>query len=263
MADYQTIRPSGQTAGVGARSADIDAGLRAHMNKVYGLMSVAMLITALAAWAVAGLAVTDVPSQAVAQIGDHTYLTSFGSAIYMSPLKWVLMFAPLVMVFAFGALIPRLSVAGAQLFFYVFAAAMGISLSSVLLVFTGASVVTTFLVTAIAFASLSLYGYTTKKDLSAMGTFLMMGVIGLVVASIINIFLASSALAFAISAIGVLIFAGLTAYDTQSIKNTYLQHAESGDSDWLGKSAIMGALNLYLDFINMFMFLLQFLGDRR
>ncbi|MES2436115.1 MAG: Bax inhibitor-1/YccA family protein [Pseudomonadota bacterium] len=263
MADYQTIRPSGQTAGVGARSADIDAGLRAHMNKVYGLMSVAMLITALAAWAVAGLAVTDVPSQAVAQLGDHTYLTSFGSAIYLSPLKWVLMFAPLVMVFAFGALIPRLSVAAAQLFFYVFAAAMGISLSSILLVFTGASVVTTFLVTAIAFASLSLYGYTTKKDLSAMGTFLMMGLIGLIVASVVNIFLASSALAFAISVIGVLIFAGLTAYDTQTIKNTYLQHAQMGDSEWLGKSAIMGALNLYLDFINMFMFLLQFLGDRR
>ncbi|MDB5663792.1 Bax inhibitor-1/YccA family protein [Cypionkella sp.] len=263
MADYQTIRPSGQTAGVGARSADIDAGLRAHMNKVYGLMSVAMLITALAAWAIAGLAVTTDPSLAVSQLGNDIYLTSLGNAIYMSPLKWVVMFAPLVMVFAFGALVPRLSVAGAQLFFYAFAAAMGVSISSILLVFTGASVVTTFLVTAIAFASLSLYGYTTKKDLSAMGTFLMMGVIGLVVASIVNIFLASSALAFAISVIGVLIFAGLTAYDTQNIKNTYLQHAQTGDSEWLGKSAIMGALNLYLDFINMFMFLLQFLGDRR
>jgi FtsH-binding integral membrane protein len=259
MADYQTIR----TVGAGARTAEIDQGLRAHMNKVYGLMSVAMLLTALAAWSISGLAITTDPTQAVAQLGNHTYLNSFGAAIYMSPLKWVLMFAPLVMVFAFGALIPRLSVAAAQLFFYVYAAAVGISLSSILLVFTGASVATTFLVTAIAFASLSLYGYVTKRDLSAMGTFLMMGVVGLFVAMIINMFLQSEGLQFAISLLGVLIFAGLTAFDTQTIKNTYVQHAAGGDQEWLGKAAIMGALNLYLDFINMFMFLLQFLGDRR
>jgi len=244
MADYQTIRPSGQTAGVGARGAEIDAGLRAHMNKVYGLMSVAMLITAGMAWAVGS-------NEAMVQ------------AIFGTPLKWVVMLAPLAMVFAFGALINRLSVAAAQLFFYAYAAAVGLSLSFIFAVYTQTSVAQTFLVTAIAFAGLSLYGYTTKKDLSAMGTFLMMGLIGLIVASIVNIFLASSALAFAISVVGVLILAGLTAYDTQSIKNTYLQHAQMGDQEWLGKSAIMGALNLYLDFINMFMFLLQFLGDRR
>ena len=259
MADYQTIR----TVGAGARTAEIDQGLRAHMNKVYGLMSVAMLLTALAAWSISGLAITTDPALAVAQLGHGTYLNSFGAAIYMSPLKWVLMFAPLVMVFAFGALIPRLSVAAAQLFFYVFAATMGVSISSILLVFTGASVTTTFLVTAVAFASLSLYGYTTKKDLSGFGSFLIMGVVGLFVAMLVNLFLQSSALQFAISAIGLLIFAGLTAFDTQSIKNTYLQHASGGDKEWLGKSAIMGALNLYLDFINMFMFLLQFMGDRR
>jgi uncharacterized protein len=172
------------------------------------------------------------------------------------------MFLPLIMVFAFSALLPRLSVAAAQLFFYVYAAAMGLSLSFIFAVYTGASIAQTFFVTAIAFAALSLYGYTTKRDLSAMGTFLMMGVIGLIVASIVNIFLLSSALTFAISAIGVLIFAGLTAYDTQNIKTTYLQHAQSGDAEWLGKAAIMGALQLYLDFINMFMFLLQFLGNR-
>jgi FtsH-binding integral membrane protein len=239
MADYQTIR----TIGAGARTAEIDVGLRAHMNKVYGLMSVGMLLTAAVAWGVGT---------------NETLLT----AIFATPLKWVVMFAPLAMVFAFGALINRMSVAAAQLFFYAYASLMGLSLSFIFAVYTGTSIATTFLVTAIAFAGLSLYGYTTKRDLSGMGTFLMMGLIGLVVASIVNIFLASSALAFAVSVIGVLIFAGLTAYDTQSIKNEYIEHAQHGDEAWMGKSAIMGALRLYMDFINMFMFLLQFLGNR-
>ena len=239
MAQYNTIN----TAGVGARSAAIDAGLRAHMNKVYGLMSVAMLITAAVAWAV----------------GTNATMLE---TIFTGPIRWVVMFLPLVMVFAFGALISRLSVAGAQLFFYTFAAAMGLSLAWIFAVFTGASITSTFLVTAIAFAGLSLYGYTTKRDLSGFGTFLVMGLIGLLVASIVNIFLASSALQFAISVIGVLIFAGLTAFDTQNIKTTYIAHAQAGDQEWLGKAAIMGALNLYLDFINLFMFLLQFLGTR-
>jgi len=238
MAQYDTIGRVGT-----AQAAQIDEGLRAHMNKVYSLMSVAMLVTAGVAWAVG--------------TNDALIATLFGT-----PLKWVVMFAPLVMVFAFGALISRLSVAAAQLFFYAYAAAVGLSLSFIFAVYTGTSIAQTFLVTAIAFAGLSLYGYTTKKDLSGMGTFLIMGLIGLIVASIVNIFLASSALAFAISVIGVLIFAGLTAYDTQTIKNTYIEHAVHGDQEWLGKAAIMGALNLYLDFINMFMFLLRFMGDR-
>ncbi len=258
MADYNTIRG---TAGVGTRTAQIDEGLRAHMNKVYGLMSVAMLITGAAAWAIAGLAVTGDPASGM-QIRAGEYLSPFGVALYTTPLKWVVMFLPLVMVFAFGALINRLSAAAAQLFFYVYAVAMGVSLSSIFLVFTGTSIATTFLVTAIAFAGLSLYGYTTKRDLSAFGAFLMMGLIGIIVASVVNIFVASSALQFAISVIGVLLFAGLTAFDTQNIKNTYIQHAQYGDREWLAKSAIMGALNLYLDFINLFMFLLQFLGNR-
>ena len=241
MAEYDTIRTVG--AGVGTRTAEIDQGLRAHMNKVYGLMSVAMLLTGGVAWAV----------------GTNDAMIA---AIFGSPLKWVVMFAPLVMVFAFSAMINKMSVAAAQLFFYVYAALMGLSLSFIFAVYTQTSIAQTFLVTSIAFAGLSLYGYTTKRDLSAFGTFLMMGLIGLIVASIVNIFLASSALAFAISVIGVLIFAGLTAWDTQSIKNDYIAHAQMGDSDWLGKSAIMGALRLYLDFINMFMFLLQFLGNR-
>jgi len=245
MAEYQTIR-----TGAGTRTAEIDQGLRAHMNKVYGTMSVGMLITGAAAWAIAGLAVSN---------GE---LTSLGVALYATALKWVVMFAPLVMVFAFGAVINRLSAAGAQLYFYVFAALMGVSLSSIFLIYTGISIVQTFLITAIAFAGLSLWGYTTKRDISGWGSFLIMGVIGLLVAMIVNIFLQSPAIMFAVSAIGVLIFAGLTAYDTQKIKTDYIQHAHAMDGEWLAKSAIMGSLNLYLDFINLFMFLLSFLGNR-
>ncbi len=245
MADYQTTRP----VGAGTQTAQIDAGLRAHMNKVYGLMSVGMLLTGGVAWAVGT---------------SDALLGIFRDPVTLSPniLGWVIMFAPLIMVFAFGALINRLSAAAAQLYFYAFAAVMGLSLAWIFQVFTGVSIAQTFFITAIAFAGLSLYGYVTKRDLSGMGTFLMMGLIGLLVAMVVNIFLASSALAFAISVIGVLIFAGLTAYDTQKIKTDYIQHAQSMDQEWLAKSAIMGALTLYLDFINMFMFLLQFMGNR-
>jgi uncharacterized protein len=244
MAEFDTVR----SVGVGAR-AQIDEGLRAHMNKVYGLMSVAMVVTAGVAWAVGT---------------SDALLAIFRDPETLRPniLGWVVMFAPLAMVFAFGALLNRMSAAAAQVFFYAFAAVMGLSLAWIFKVFTGVSIAQTFLITAIAFASLSLYGYVTKRDLSGMGTFLMMGLVGLLIAMVVNIFLASSALAFAISAIGVLIFAGLTAYDTQNIKNTYLQHAVHGDTEWLAKSAIMGALNLYMDFINLFMFLLQFMGNR-
>ena len=244
MAQYETVR----SVGVGAR-AQIDEGLRAHMNKVYGLMSVAMLLTAGVAW---GVGTSD------------ALLAIFRDPISLRPniLGWVVMFAPLVMVFAFGALINRLSVAAAQLFFYAYAAVMGLSLAWIFRVFTDTSIASTFLVTAIAFSSLSLYGYVTKRDLAPMGTFLIMGLVGLIVAMIVNMFLQSSGLAFAIPFIGVLIFAGLTAWDTQNIKNTYIEHAVHGDQEWLGKAAIMGALNLYLDFINMFMFLLQLFGNR-
>ncbi|APX15222.1 Integral membrane protein, interacts with FtsH [Phaeobacter inhibens] len=257
MAQFDTIRST-----AGARSAEIDAGLRAHMNKVYGTMAVGTFITFLAAWAISGLAVTTDPANAAAQLSADKYLTSLGYALYGSPLKWVIMFAPLAFVFGISAGINRMSAATAQLVFYVFATVMGLSISSIFLVFTGQSIIQVFLITSIAFAGLSLVGYTTKKDLSAMGAFLIMGLIGLIVASIVNMFLASSAMAFAISVIGVLIFAGLTAYDTQKIKTTYLQMAHTGDQEWLGKAAIMGALSLYLDFINLFMMLLQLLGNR-
>ncbi len=257
MAEYGTIRSA-----VGASAAAIDEGLRAHMNKVYGTMSVGMLITFASAWAIAGLAVTTDPSAAVAQLREGQYLTSLGHAIYASPLKWVIMFAPLAFVFGLSAMINRMSAATAQLVFYAFALTMGLSLNSIFLVFTGFSIIQVFLITSIAFASLSIWGYTTKKDISAWGSFLIMGVVGILIASIVNIFLGSGIVAFAINVLGVLIFAGLTAYDTQKIKTEYLAHAHHGDTEWLGKAAIMGALNLYLDFINMFMFLLQLLGNR-
>jgi len=238
MADYNTVR-----AGAGVRTAQIDQVLRAHMNKVYGTMSVGLFLTAAVAWAV----------------GSNEAMLA---TLFTGYVRYIVMFLPLIMVFAFSAMINRMSAAAAQLFFYAFAAAMGLSIAWIFAVFTGFSITQTFLVTAIAFAGLSLWGYTTKKDISAWGSFLIMGVIGLIVASIVNIFLGSGIVQLAISAIGVLIFAGLTAYDSQNIKNTYLAHAEGGDREWLGKAAIMGALNLYLDFVNLFMFLLQFMGNR-
>ncbi|SEW24720.1 hypothetical protein SAMN04488515_1819 [Cognatiyoonia koreensis] len=264
MAEYQTIRTAG-----GVRAAAIDEGLRAHMNKVYGTMSVGMFITFAAAWAISGLAVTNDPAAAAATLGNGTMLSGLGAAIYLSPLRWVIMLAPLAFIFfGFGAAMNRLSAAGVQTAFYVFAVLMGLSISSIFLVFTGFSIIQVFLVTAIAFAGLSLWGYTTKKDISGWGSFLIMGVIGLIAASLLNIGVAYftgapvAGLDLAISILGVLIFAGLTAYDTQNIKNIYIQHAAAGDQEWLGKAAIMGALSLYLDFINMFMFLLQLLGNR-
>ncbi|MEM1365176.1 MAG: Bax inhibitor-1/YccA family protein, partial [Pseudomonadota bacterium] len=181
-------------------------------------------------------------------------------AIYASPLKWVVMLAPLGFVFMFGSMVNRVSVSTGQFMLYAFGALMGLSLSSVFLVFTGESITQTFFVTAAAFAGLSLYGYTTKRDLSAFGTFLVMGLIGLIIASLVNIFLQSSGLQFIISVAGVLIFAGLTAWDTQRIKAIYDQVAH--DETLMGRTAIMGALSLYLNFINLFMFLLQFMGNR-
>jgi FtsH-binding integral membrane protein len=253
MAEFETVR----RAGAGARTAQIDEGLRAHMNKVYGLMAVAMVITGLVAYVVG----TDF-ARAVA--GEPTAIIPAGvlQAMFTSPLKWVVMFAPLAVVFAFGAGLNRMSEAAAQGVFWLFAALMGLSISWIFAVFTGMSIAQVFFVTAIAFAGLSLWGYTTKKDISGWGSFLIMGVIGLIVASLINIWLASPGLNFAVSAIGVLIFAGLTAYDTQNIKNTYLQMRAAEGEAYLGKAAIMGALALYLNFINMFMMLLQLFGQR-
>lgn len=225
----------------------IDEGLRAYMLKVYNLMALGLAITGIAAFVTAQMAISD------------GQLTAFGQAIYLSPLKWVVMFAPVALVFFMSFRIHSMSVAAAQTTFWVYAALMGLSLSSIFMVYTGASIVQTFFVTAASFGALSLYGYTTKRDLSAMGSFLIMGLFGLIIASLVNIFLASSALEFAISVIGVLLFAGLTAYDTQNIKESYY---EADGADVASRKAIMGALQLYLDFINLFLFLLRFLGNR-
>ncbi|AYG67692.1 MULTISPECIES: Bax inhibitor-1/YccA family protein [unclassified Rhizobium] len=246
MADFRNYQNRTQS---GAQSgAMIDEGLRAYMLKVYNLMALGLAITGVAAYLSFSLAFA------------NGQITAFGQAIYLSPLKWVVILAPLAMVFFLSFRINRMSVAAATTTFWVYAALVGLSLSSIFIIYTGQSVVQTFFVTAASFGALSLYGYTTKRDLSAMGSFLMMGLFGLIIASLVNIFLASSAMQFAISVIGVLIFAGLTAYDTQRIKEMYYT---ADDATVAGRKAIMGALSLYLDFINLFMFLLQFMGNRR
>ncbi len=246
------------TAGTRA-DATIDEGLRAYMLRVYNLMALGLAITGVAALGTVSLATTGDPSSAAATLGNGTLLTSFGTAIYGSPLRWVVMLAPLAMVFFLSFRVHKMSVPAAQTTFWAFAALMGISLSSIFLIYTTGSIVQTFFITAASFGALSLWGYTTRRDLSGMGSFLIMGVFGLIIAMVVNIFLASPALQFAISGIGVLIFAGLTAYDTQQIKEMYY---EGDGAAVAGRKAIMGALRLYLDFINLFMFLLQFLGNR-
>ncbi|PLX36580.1 MAG: hypothetical protein C0606_15005 [Hyphomicrobiales bacterium] len=242
-----------------AGAADIDAGLRSYMLRVYNYMAIGLAITGLAAIAIFNMAVTNDPAAAAAQIRGGTYLTSLGVALYTSPLKWVVILAPLAMVMFLSFRVHKMSVGAAQATFWVYAALVGLSLSSIFLVYTHGSIARVFFITAASFGALSLFGYTTKKDLSAWGSFLFMGLIGIIIASLVNIFLASSALQFAISVIGVLVFAGLTAYDTQQIKEMYYEY---DDSTVAGRKAVMGALRLYLDFINLFIMLLQLFGNR-
>ncbi len=241
MANFETNRFNQTGAQTGAV---VDQGLRSYMLKVYNTMGLGLGLTGVAALGTATLAANN---------------PAFAQLIYASPLKWVIMLAPLAAVFFLSFRIQSMSLSAATTTFFVYAGILGVSLSSIFMVYTSASIVQTFFITAASFGALSLYGYTTKRDLTGMGSFLFMGMIGLMLAMVVNIFLASSALQFVISAAGVLIFAGLTAYDTQDIKNMYY---EADDADSMGKKALMGALRLYLDFINMFMFLLQFLGNR-
>ena len=251
MANYDQERLHQVELGRRADMA-IDQGLRSYMLSVYNYMAMALALTGLVALGAYNMAVVETPAGLA--------FSEFGQAIYASPLKWVVMLAPLGFVFFLSFRIQKMSLTAAQATFWLFAGVMGLSLSSIFLVYTGESITTTFFVTAAAFGSLSLYGYTTKRDLTGMGSFLFMGLIGIIIAMVVNIFLASSALQFAISVIGVLVFAGLTAYDTQRIKGMYYEGDSVAAS---GKKAVMGALSLYLDFINMFMFLLQFLGSQR
>lgn len=243
MVDYRNMQarsPAGVNVGTG-----VDQGLRSYMLGVYNMMALGLAVTGIAALGTSVLAQSN---------------PAFAQLLYTSPLRWVIMLAPLAAVFFLSFRIENLSVGTARAVFWGYAALVGLSLSSIFLVFTGQSIVRTFFVTAASFGALSLYGYTTKRDLSAMGSFLIMGVFGLIIASVVNIFLGSTALQFAISVLGVLIFAGLTAFDTQQIKEMYL---EDDTSDTMGRKIVMGALRLYLDFINMFMFLLQFMGNNR
>lgn len=235
--------------------AVVDEGLRSYMLGVYNYMAGGIALSGLTAY----LTVMAATGGATGAAG-RAALTPFGQMLYTSPLRWVVMLAPIALVFFLSFRVYRMSVPATQLSFWLFAAVMGVSLSSLFLVFQLGSIVQVFFVTAAAFAGLSLFGYTTKKDLSGWGSFLIMGVIGILIASVVNIWLASSALQFAVSVLGVLIFAGLTAYDTQQIKDGYYQIA--GDATLMAKGAIMGALNLYLDFINMFTSMLSLFGSR-
>ncbi|MBO6756800.1 MAG: Bax inhibitor-1/YccA family protein [Roseibium sp.] len=231
--------------------AGIDQGLRAYMLGVYNYMTFGLALTGFFAIGTVMLAVDS--------SGGQMALTPLGMALYGSPLKWVVMLAPLGMVLWLSFRIQSMSASTARTMFLIYAAVMGISLSSIFLVYTGGSIARVFFITAAAFGALSLFGYTTKKDLSAWGSFLFMGLIGIIIAMIVNIFLGSSALQFAISVIGVLVFAGLTAYDTQQIKEMYYE----GDGHEVAtKKSVMGALRLYLDFINMFLMLLSLFGNR-
>jgi FtsH-binding integral membrane protein len=258
MSDFDrnaTFRPGGTAARAGAA---VDQGLRSYMLGVYNNMMLGLGITGLVALGTNMLAVTTDPADAAARF-HSMYLTSFGVALYGSPLRWLVMLAPLAFVLFFSFRIDRMSAASARNLFLGFAAVMGLSLSSILLVYTGQSVALAFFETAATFGALSLYGYTTKRDLSPIGSFLMMGLFGLIIVMVVNIFMQSSALQFGISILAVGIFAGLTAWDTQRIKEMYW---EGDGSDVATKKSINGALMLYLDFINIFTALIQLTGSR-
>src|ERR1700753_2131427 len=258
--DRNYASPFGRAAGR-ADAAVVDAGLRAYMLRIYNYMSIGLAITGLAALGIYRAAVTSDPSGAAAKIGN-AFLTPFGYAMFVSPLKWLFMLAPLVMVFAISAGINRFTPATTQLLFWIFSALMGISLSSIFLVYTHTSIVRVFFITAASFGALSLFGYTTKRDMTGMGSFLLMGLFGVVIASLVNIFLASSALRCVVSLVGGLVSADLTAWDTQRLKNDYIYGYASQGGDVAERAAISGALSLYLNFINLFTLLLQLLGQR-
>jgi len=256
MSDFD--RNYAAARGFGAdRAVAIDAGLRAHMIRVYNYMAGGVALTGIVAW----LAYQAAGGDAIQVSGRVVSgLTPFGVAIFQGPLMWILLFAPLGLVFFLSFRISHLQATTARLLFFVYAALLGLSLASIFLVYTHTSLARVFFITAASFGALSMWGYTTQRNLDAMGSFMIMGLFGLIIASLVNIFLASSGLNWAISVLGVLIFAGLTAWDTQKIKEMY---SPMDDGTVAGRKAVMGALALYLDFINMFLFLLRLFGDRR
>jgi FtsH-binding integral membrane protein len=236
-----------------AETAEFDEGLRAYMLGVYNYMASALIVTGLVAYFVFSMAVAGTAEGGV-------MVTELGNALLNTPLKWVMMFAPLGVVFYLGARMHAMTPSAAKGWFWAYSVLMGVSLFTIFLAFSGTSIARVFFITAGTFGAMSLYGYTTKRDLTGMGSFLIMGVIGLIIASVVNIFLQSSALQFGLSIIGVLLFVGLTAYDTQKIKNTYYMVA--GNAEAAAKASVMGALSLYLDFINLFIMLLNLFGNR-
>ncbi len=254
MSDYDRFANARTGAGLARSGAGaIDQGLRAYMIGVYNYMTLGLGVTGVVAYLAFRFG-------AVETATGHLLLTPFGQAIYLSPLRWVVIFAPLALVFAISAGRNSMSVSATRAIFLAFAALIGLSLSTVFVVFTQASIARVFFETAAAFGALSLYGYTTPRSLSAMGSFMMMGLFGLIIASVVNIFLQSSGLQWALSIVGIGVFAGLTAWDTQAIKENYF----AGDAyEASEKKSIYGALKLYLDFINMFQMLLMLAGDRR
>ena len=237
-----------------ADTAVLDAGLRAYMLRVYNWMSSGLLLTGVVAYAIA--------NTSLISLFYHQVMTPRGIAIQPTILGYAAIFAPLVftMVLSFG--VNRLSRSATQALFWAFAAAMGASIANIFLIYSGASIARVFFVSAATFGAMSLYGYTTKSDLTKMGSFLFMGLIGIIVASLVNMFIGSTALQFAVSVIGVLIFVGLTAYDTQRIKGDYQQFAYVEGTDIAAKRSVFDALSLYLNFINLFMLLLQIFGNR-
>ena len=258
MADYDSNRIIRGQAG--AEAGVIDAGLRAYMLRVYNYMLVALVVTGLTAYGVYATAVTTDPSAAAVTLRNGLMLTQFGQTLFLSPLRWLFMLAPLGAVLYINARLSRMSLGGAQSAFWVFAGLIGVSMSTIFLIYAMGSIAEVFFITAAAFGGLSLYGYTTKSDLSGIGSFLIMGVWGLIIAMVVNWFLQSPMIMWVMSVAGVGIFAGLTAYDTQRIKDMY---SVGDDGTLAGKKSIMGALALYLDFINMFQFLLYLMGNRR
>jgi FtsH-binding integral membrane protein len=253
MSDSNRNYATATRVGAG-RAAAVDAGLRAYMIRVYNYMAMGVGLTGVVAWLTFSAAVVTNASGAI--VG----LTPFGAAIYSGPAVLVLFLATFGLVMFISFRIQHLQPATALTLFMVYAAALGLMLSSVFLAYTGASVTRVFFISAASFGALSLYGYTTQRNLSAFGSFLVMGLFGIMIAMLVNIFLKSTGLDFVISGLGVLIFAGMTAWDTQRIKEMY---DPMQDGTVAGRKAVMGALQLYLDFINLFMFLLRFLGDRR
>ena len=262
MSDYDrnvAAAPFGRTMDRAGPIA-IDEGLRAYMLRIYNYMVLGLAITGCAALGTYLLSVTTDPTIAALKLRDGLMLTQFGKTLFVSPVKWVVIFAPLAMVFLLSFGMERMRPAAAQIAFWIFAALMGVSMASLFLVFTHTSIVRVFFITAASFGALSLWGYTTQRDLTGMGSFLMMGLFGIILASIVNLFMPSGVLSYVISVFGVLVCAGFTAYDTQRLKADYLYGAMDGEA--MERSAIIGALQLYLDFINLFTLLLQLLGQR-